>query len=117
MDQRYNTRYDICLPKGLVNNYCQNLINMFYKILPMKENGEETLGVYMEGLMFELVGAKSVMVALRHDALYLSLLSILQGMIDQPECEVAVVKREVFSAISICNKLKDRYGYRVIKDE
>ena len=110
------TRYDdILLPKGLVNNYCQNLINMFYKILPMKEHGEDTLNTYMDSLMFELVGAKGVMVALRNDALFLSLIAILQSMIDQPDCEVPVVKREVFRAISICNKLKDRYGYRVIK--
>lgn len=110
-----NTKYDIRLPKDLVNNYCQNLVNMFYKILPMKENKEETIQTYMESLMFELVGAKGVMVALRNDALFLSLISILQSMIDQPDCEVAVIKREVFRAISICNKLSDRYGYRVIK--
>lgn len=111
-----NTKYDIRLPKDLVNNYCQNLVNMFYKILPMKENKEDTLQVYMESLMFELVGARSVMYALRNDSLFLSLISILQSMIDQPDCEVEVVKREVFHAISICNKLKDRYGYRVIKE-
>lgn len=110
------TRCNVTIPTGLVNNYCQNLINMFYKILPMKENGEDTLNTYMDSLLFELVGAKSVMVALRNDALFLSLISILQSMIDQPDCEVQVIKREVFRAISICNKLKDRYGYRVIKD-
>ena len=109
------TAYDVTLPKDLVSNYCKNLVNMFYKILPMKENKEETIQTYMESLMFELVGAKGVMVALRNDALFLSLISILQNMIDQPDCEVAVIKREVFRAISICNKLSDRYGYRVIK--
>lgn len=109
------TAYDVTLPKDLVSNYCKNLVNMFYKILPMKENKEETIQTYMESLMFELVGAKGVMVALRNDALFLSLISILQSMIDQPDCEVTVIKREVFRAISICNKLSDRYGYRVIK--
>lgn len=109
------TPYGIELPKGLVSNYCQVLINMFYKILPMKENGEETIQKYMESLMFELVGAKGVMVALRYDSLYLSLIAILQGLIDQPDCEVAVTKREVFTAISICKKLQDRYGFREIR--
>lgn len=117
MDNNYvETKYEISIPKNLVNNYCKNLINMFYKILPMKENGENTLDTYMESLMFELIGAKGVMVALRDDALFLSLMAILQGMIEQPDCDVSVIKREVFRAISICNKLKDRYGYRVIKE-
>ena len=110
------TKYNIELPKDLVHNYCKNLVNLFYKILPMKENKEETIHTYMESLMFELVGARGVMTALHNDALFLSLISILQSMIDQPDCSVAETKREVFHAISICNKLKDRYGYRAIKE-
>ena len=109
------TVYDTDLPGKLVKNYCDDLVNKFYKILPMRENKEETLQVYMESLMFELVGARNVVYALQNNSAYLSLISILQSLIDDPENELHVVKREVFHAISICNKLKDRYGYREIR--
>ena len=46
---------------------------------------------------------------LRADAEYMTLLSILQYMIDNPECSVTSVKREVFRAISIINKIKAYY--------
>ena len=39
----------------------------------------------------------------------MTLISILQYLIDTPDCPVQDVKREVFRAISICNKLKSRY--------
>jgi len=42
-----------------------------------------------------------------------SLLNILQYLIDNPECSLTVVKREVFRAISICNKLKAKYAVEV----
>lgn len=106
------TRYDINIPDDLVGNYFNNLINLFYKILPMRENGETTLQTYMESLAFELVGAKELVETIRCDAQFLSLLSILESLISQPDCEVPVVKREVFRAISICNKIIDRYGFR-----
>lgn len=105
----------ISIHAELVGNYFSNLINMFYKILPMRENGEETLPVYLESLAFELAGAKSLIEAVRYDAQFLSLLAILQNLIDNPDTDVAVVKREVFRAISVCNKLKTRHGFRKLE--
>ena len=71
----------------VLNNYFRTLINLFFKILPIKESGESSLDTYMRSLQAEL-----------------------QYLIDNPSCEVSVVKREVFRAISICNKLKSRYA-------
>ena len=56
------------------------------------------------------LGCRALVVAIHEDSLFLSLISILQYLIDHPESDVAFVRREVFRAISICNKLKERYA-------
>ena len=94
----------------LLDNYFQTLVNMFFKILPLWEARETSLAVYLKSLQAELLGCNEFVVAVHNDSLLLSLLSILQYLIDTPECEVAFVKREVFHAISICNKLKAKYA-------
>ena len=93
----------------LLSTYFKTLVNKFFKILPIKENGEESLDVYMKSLQSEILGCSDLIVALNNDPEILSLVSILQSLIDNPECSVKSVKREVFKAISICNKLKYKY--------
>jgi predicted transcriptional regulator len=44
----------------LLRNYFRNLVNQFFKILPMRENGEDSLCVYMTSLQAELIGCKSL---------------------------------------------------------
>lgn len=90
----------------LLYNYFKNLVNQFFKILPIRESGESSLTTYMQSLRAELLGCQELIGELHKDPLYLSLLAILQYLIDNPECSVLEVKREVFKAISICNKLK-----------
>lgn len=105
----FDTTTGIPVSKDLLCNYFKNLVNLFFKILPIRENNEDSLVVYMESLQTELLGCKELIIALKNDSNYLTLLSILQYLIDNPECEVHKVKREVFRAISICNKLKSKY--------
>lgn len=92
-----------------LHSYFRTLVNNFFKVLPMRENEEDSLQTYMRSLQIELLGCKEFIVAIKDDSLYLTLLAILQYLIDNPECTVPEVKREVFRAISICNKLQSRY--------
>lgn len=94
----------------VLHNYFRNLVNHFFKILPIREQNEESLTTYMQSLQAELLGCKGLVIAIQNDASYLTLLSILQYLIDNQECTVREVKREVFRAISICNKLKAQYA-------
>lgn len=94
----------------LLHNYFRNLVNQFFKILPIRENEEASLSTYMRSLQIELLGCEEFVPGLGTDAAYLTLLVILQYLIDNPECTVREVKREVFRAISICNKLKASYA-------
>lgn len=94
------------LDSEMVVNYFEILVNQFFKILPMRENGEDSLPVYLESLRSELLGCNHIIMELNHDPLFLSLISILQYLIDSPDITVRETKREVFKAISICNRIK-----------
>lgn len=103
------TSRDIELPTQVVQRYMKGLIGQFYKILPIKESGEPSLDKYMESLQRELIGCYSLIEALQYDELYMSLLAILQYLIEN-DCETDVVKCEVFKAITICKKLHRKYS-------
>lgn len=101
------TVIDAPLHEAQLREYFGLLVNSFFKILPMKENNEESLSVYMKSLQSELLGGKSFVLVLLGNPYYLRLIFILQYLIDTPDCPVSDVKREVFRAISICNGLRD----------
>lgn len=103
------TVIDVSVSEAQLRDYFGLLVNSFFKILPMKENREESLTVYMKSLQTELLGGKGFVPVLFDNPYYLRLIFILQYLIDTPGCPVPDVKREVFRAISICNKLRDCY--------
>lgn len=97
------------LDSAFLDNYFGRLVNHFFKILPIKETNEETLCVYIKSLQMELIGCQELISGLNNDAAMISLVSILQFFIDHPDVSKEDLKREVFRAINICNKLKARY--------
>lgn len=105
------------IPAKLLENYLRNLVNQFFKILPLRECEEGTLTAYMGSLQREMIGAHSMIDAAEYNPLILSLIAILQYLIDNPESTVSVYKREVFKAISICNKLKTMYAEKQLRDK
>lgn len=104
------TKAGVPMDAIVLNNYLRTLVNLFFKILPIWESGESSLDTYMRSLQAELIGCKELVEAIHNDPMFLSLVSILQYLIDSPSCPISVVKREVFKAISICNKLKAKYA-------
>lgn len=103
------TCYGVKLDGAMLRDRLDRLINQFYKILPIKESGEPTLIQYMKSLQREMLGCKALIVALNNDAQYLSLLSILQYMIDN-DCDVATIKSDVFKAINILKHMQKTYA-------
>ena len=95
--------------KSMVASRLKHFINQFYKILPMRESNADTLQQYMLSLQREMIGLHSLILALENDGRYLSLLSILQYLIEH-ECDVRVVRAEVFKAIQIVNSLSQQYA-------
>lgn len=106
----FDTAAGVQIEPLLLQNYFDTLVNHFFKILPIRESEEASLVTYMYSLRSELLGCQEFVCAVKYDAMYLTLISILQYLIDHPESSVKDVKREVFRAIRICNQLKDRYS-------
>ena len=104
-----DTRTNTPISNELVHSYFKSLVNSFFKVLPMYENGESSLPTYLDSLQSELLGCGSFIPALAEESQFLTLIAILQYMIDNPEEPVKKVRREVFKAISICNRLKTKY--------
>lgn len=102
------TKYEVEMSREVLQNKLTDMVNQFYKILPLYESKSPTLHQYMEGFMRELLGMKSLIKALDNDGLYMTLLGTLQYLIDN-ECEVRVVKADVFKAINIVKKLQKKY--------
>ena len=104
-----NTTPGVPINAEILHSYFKRLVNHFFKILPMRENNEESLATYLKSLQAELLGCKGLIVVLRDDPNYLTILAILQYLIDNTNCSVSEVKREVFRAISVCNKLQAKF--------
>jgi len=96
----------------LLVNYFNSLVDRFFKIVPIREENDETLPVYMHSLQVELMGCCGFIPELSEDSSYLTLLSILQYLIEHPECDFKMVRREAFRAIGICKQLKRAYAKR-----
>lgn len=92
----------------VLKNYFDSLVNGFFKILPIKESEEDTLTEYMQSLQLELIGCNSLFADTNYDSALLSLIAILQYLIDN-DCEMKVIRREVFKSIGICKMLKKKY--------
>jgi len=99
---------DIEVP--MITNYLSTLIGRVYKILPLWEEQADTVGVYIHSLQLELMGLQNLSTPLGTDAVLLSVISTLQYLIDHPETEREVVKREVFRSIRSCDMLRCRYA-------
>ena len=98
------------LSPEVVSNYLRYLVNRFFKILPIREAKDPSISAYLSALQRELLGCGNLIKYLNNDAQYISLLAKLQWMIDNPDYRFAEFRSEVFDAITICNKLRDRYA-------
>ncbi len=102
------TIYNTEISDRMVSNYMNALVNRFYKILPIKESGEDTLKRYLESLQREMIGLRDLIVFIQDDDRYLTLLAIIQYFINH-DTDVGTVRTDVFRAISILKKLQQKY--------
>ncbi len=98
------------LSSDSLKDYFEILVNRFFKILPMRENKEDSLRTYMMSLSIELSGFSCLVPYYKTNHLFITLLSILEYLIDNQDCDIDIVRREIFHAISICNKLKESFS-------
>ncbi len=97
----------------LIASYISRLVDRFYKILPLKEEGEVTLPRYLEGLAGELLGFQRLSEDFNTEERFITLLSILQYMIDYHP-GIKRTRTEVFRAIKILKDLQDKYAHEEV---
>lgn len=97
------------LDGAVINNYFRSLVNLFFKILPIWESGDGSVSTYMETLQSEVLGCRSLISTFNNDGRFLTLAAILQDLIDHPEYSHAKVRKTVFDAITVCNRLRASY--------
>lgn len=102
------TVYDVEISDRMASKYLKTLVNRFYKILPLKEDEEDSLQPYLDSLLREMLGLHDLISLLKDDDRYLTLLSMVQYFISH-ETSVSEVRTEVFRAISILKKLQEKY--------
>lgn len=90
-------------------NYLNFLIGRVYKILPISESEPETLKSYLDSLILELTGSKDLILKLKKDASFLSLIATLQSL-SENQYSHSEIKREVFKSINIIKKLINKYN-------
>lgn len=93
-------------------SYFGSLVNKFFKILPMREEGEKSLAEYIRSFQRELVGCGEFIPVVKDDGTFVEILCILQYLADNinnQECDFKNIRREVFHAISLCNKMQSRF--------
>ena len=105
------TKFYCEIPHDTLSKYFDVLVGKVFKILPLAEDGRSSAKVYLDGLHREVKGLKHLFWVMNKDPMFVSLLSILTWLtynIDDEECTIDVIRKEVFDAIAICQDLRDR---------
>lgn len=77
-----NTKYGN-IPNQLVISSLERLTGKVYKILPMREEGCNTLDEYIENLLRELISHKELVDELKYEGELLSLINTINALIGQ----------------------------------
>ncbi|GIN25582.1 hypothetical protein NSQ93_22775 [Bacillus sp. FSL W8-0445] len=86
--------------------YLNNLVNSIFKILPLYEEKNEGIEIYIDSLLFELYGLDYA-VSVKHGYEYIALLSTLESTkrtVSKGDNK-KTIKREVFKSINIVKNL------------
>lgn len=87
--------------------YLNSIVNSVFKVLPLYEEKNIGVEIYVESLLFELYGLEKV-VSISDSYEYISLLSNLESVkseIAKEDSKKSVIKREVFKCINIIKNM------------
>jgi hypothetical protein len=89
---------------SLLEKYLNGLVNKVFKLLPMREEKNDTLKKYHNSLMLELTGFSHLFAVYRDSQDFINLLSSLESL--KIIEDVAVYKSKVFECINIVKKIE-----------
>jgi len=97
------TKYGMHVYEYTISSYFRALVGKIFKILPMYEEDNATLSVYLRSLMLEMAGGSKFI----DDKDILELIVNLEGMLfvkDHKE-----LRSQVFKCTNICTQLANKY--------
>lgn len=100
------TKYGITFDETAYNKNLNRLTNQLWKILPMRENGEDWQK-QLENVILEIVGLNEIC---GHSDLFIQLLAKLEGISAQAEVPFELYRRTVFESLSLIQRLKEENG-------
>jgi hypothetical protein len=103
MDTKYGK-----LPDEMLLAYVNGMISKVYKMMPMKQYGTETLPKYIESTLSEFVGQKELVDKLRNDEIFLTILGILENLLNQDDFKK--FRSDIFKVINLIEKIKLNIG-------
>ena len=94
-------------------SYLDAITGRVFKILPMKEQELRGFDVYLRdylsSLAIEMVGASTTFACLGLDSDYIAVVNTVNGLASADN-DVIQIKREVFKALNLLNKIAERFG-------
>lgn len=104
-----NTNLDCDVSAETLAKYFSVLVGKIFKILPLAEEDKQSAKKYLDGFHIELEGVNTLFDSINEDPMFISFLSIITWLtehVTDEDCTLELIKREVFQAISICQKLE-----------
>ena len=96
------------LPDEMLVAYVDGMFAMVFKMMPMKQNGTETLSSYIEATLRELVGQKELVFALKNNKEYQSILGTMESLLLQDDFQT--FRSDIFKIMNLIKRLKSQLG-------
>lgn len=92
------------IPNQVIISSLERLTGKVFKILPMREEGCNTLDEYVSNLLRELINSKELIESLQFEGELFSLISTLEGLAHN-DIDLTVCRSDVFKSIDIIKKM------------
>lgn len=103
-------KYDLEVTRETLDKNLKRIINLTYKLLPMREEGEEW-NKLLENLIEELVGMNRLLFDLQPDLFVI--ICKMEGLFSLTETkDMALYRRTIFECLSLLNRLPNSESFR-----
>lgn len=103
-------KYDLQVTRETLNKDLKRIINLTYKLLPMREEGSEW-DKLLENLIEELVGMSRLLFDLQSDLFVI--ICKMEGLFSLTKDEnMALYRRTIFECLSLLNRLPNSESFR-----
>lgn len=92
-------KHGVDIPKQSLEQNVQRLTNQIWKLIPMRENGENWQD-QLQTVLIEIIGLNELFKKTQ----LLQLISLLEGILKE-ECEFSLFRRIIFKCISLIQEL------------